>query len=137
MLYWIEEKGGTTMTDVLMETEEIVEGRVVHIAEHPIPFDRFLDMAEGRFVELVDGVIVEKPMVQLDHELCSIWLGAIMKGYADARHLGRVLSSRIMVKTDDFGGRMPDLLFIRQERLHISQQKAVQGAPDLIIEIIS
>ena len=32
-----------------------------------------------------------------------------------------------MVKTDDFDGRMPDLLFVRQERLAIVEQKAVRG----------
>ncbi len=42
-----------------------------------------------------------------------------------------------MVKTEDFGGRMPDLLFVRQERMEIVQQKYVRGAPDLIIEIAS
>lgn len=125
------------MADLLMETEEVVEGRVVHIAERPIPFERFLPLAEGRYFELVDGVIVEKPMVQLDHELCSGWLYAVMKLYVEKRGLGRMLSSRIMVKTDDFGGRMPDLLFVRQERIQIVQQKAVYGAPDLIIEIVS
>lgn len=42
-----------------------------------------------------------------------------------------------MVKTDDFGGRMPALLFVRQEHIEIVQQKAVFGAPDLVIEIVS
>ena len=125
------------MADLLMETEEIVEGRVVHIADRPIPFNQFIEMTQGQWWELVDGVIVEKPMVQLDHELCSGWLYQVMGPYVEERSLGRMLSSRIMVKADDFGGRMPDLLFIRQERIHIAQQKAVYGAPDLIIEIIS
>jgi Uma2 family endonuclease len=125
------------MTDLLSDTEEIVEGRVVRIAERAIPFERFLSMAEGQYLELVDGVIEEKPMVQLDHELCSGWLYAVMRTYAEELGLGRMLSSRIMVKTDDFGGRMPDLLFIRQERIQISEQKYVNGAPDLVIEIIS
>jgi Uma2 family endonuclease len=109
----------------------------VHIAERPIPFERFLDLAQGRYVELVDGVVVEMPAVQRDHELCSGWLYQIIGPYVEERSLGRMVGSRIMVKTDDFGGRMPDLLFIRQERMTITQQKAVYGAPDLIIEIVS
>ncbi|HLK54960.1 MAG TPA: Uma2 family endonuclease [Chthonomonadaceae bacterium] len=125
------------MANLLMETEEIVEGRVVRIAEHPIPFERFVEMANGQNVELVDGVIVEKAMVQLDHELCSGWLYQIIGPYVEERGLGRMLSSRIMVQADNFGGRMPDLLFVRQERIGIVQQKAVYGAPDLIIEIVS
>lgn len=131
--------GSKTMPNLLLdaETEQSLEARIVHVGEQAISFDRFLDMAEGNFVELVQGVVVEKPMVQLDHEMCSIWLSAIIKAYSDKRRAGRVLSSRIMVRTDNFGGRMPDLLFVRQERLGILETKYVNGAPDLIIEIVS
>ena len=125
------------MGNLLMETEECIEARVVHVAERPITFARFLKTAPDQFLELVDGVIVEKPMVQLDHELCSGWLHRILGDYVEERSLGRVLTSRIMVQTSEFSGRMPDLLFVRQQRLDIVQQKAVYGAPDLIIEIVS
>ena len=124
--------------DLLTETEQMVEGRVVRVGERPIPFERFLDMAEGQWLELVDGVIVEKqPVTQLDHELCSAWLYQVIGPYVKKRGLGLMLGSRIMVRADGFGGRMPDLLFVRRERLNIVQQKAVYGAPDLVIEIVS
>ena len=128
-----------TMPNLLLETETECshESRVFYVGERPIPFDRFLDIAEGRFVELVDGVIVEKPMVQLDHELCTRWIYSVVWPYAKELGLGEMLSSRIMVKTDDFGGRMADLLFVRQDRLGIAQQRSVYGAPDLIIEVAS
>lgn len=127
------------MANILLEceTEPSLEARLAHVGERAIPFERFLDMAEGRFVELVQGVIVEKPMIQLDHEHCSRWLYSVVWPYVNKRGLGEMLSSRIMVKTDMFGGRMPDLLFVRQERLDIVQQMAVRGAPDLVIEIAS
>lgn len=127
------------MANLLLEceTEQNVEARIVHVGERPIPFDHFLCMAEGRFVELAKGVIVEKPMIQLDHEHCSRWLYSVVWPYVNKLGLGEMLSSRIMVKTDTFGGRMPDLLFVRQERMDIVQQQAVRGAPDLVIEIAS
>ncbi len=119
------------------ETERSLEARIFHVGERLIPFERFLDMADGRFIELVDGVVVEKTGVQLNHEQCSRWLYQVMGVYVQEKGLGEMLGSRIMVKTDDFGGRMPDLLFVRQERGDIVQQKAVYGAPDLVIEIAS
>ena len=127
------------MASLLLEsqTEQSVEARIIHLSEQAIPFERFLDMVEGRFVELVNGVIVEKPMIQLDHELCSRWIYQVVGPYAKKRGLGEMLSSRIMVKTDEFDGRMPDLLFVRTENNAIIQQKAVRGAPDLVIEIAS
>lgn len=119
------------------ETERSLEARIFHVGERPISFERFLDMAAGRFIELVDGVIVEKAVGQLNHEQCSRWLYQVMGVYVQEKGLGKMLGSRIMVKADDFGGRMPDLLFVRQERREIVQQKAVYGAPDLIIKIAS
>jgi Uma2 family endonuclease len=109
----------------------------VRIAERPISFSRFIAMAEGHDVELVDGVIVEKTVVQLDHEQCTAWLYQVIGPYVKRRGIGLMLSSRIMVETDEFGGRMPDLLFVRHDRLEIVQQKAVYGAPDLVIEVVS
>jgi hypothetical protein len=35
------------MTNSLLEIEKVVEGRVLHIAEHPIPFTRFVEMGNG------------------------------------------------------------------------------------------
>ena len=127
------------MANLLLEneTEQSLEARLVYVGERAIPFERFLDMAEERFVELAQGVIVEKPMIQLDHELCSRWIYQLAGVYVQELGLGEMLSSRIMVKIDNFGGRMPDLLFVRKDRLDIVQQKAVYGAPDLIIEIVS
>jgi len=119
------------------ETEEFLEARVVHVGDRAIRFERFVEMADERDLELVNGIIVEKSMVQLDHERCSRWLYQLLGQVVEERGLGEMLSSRIMVKTDDFGGRMPDLLFVRQERLDIIRQKAVYGAPDLVIEIVS
>jgi Uma2 family endonuclease len=122
---------------LLQDTEQSVEGRVVRFSDRPIPFAKFAEMAEGHDVELVDGVVVERTMVQLDHEKCSAWLCQVIGPYVQRRRLGLVLTSRILIQTDEFGGRMPDLLFVRQDRLDIVRQRAVYGAPDLIIEIVS
>ncbi len=96
------------MTNLLLETEteESIEARVVHVGARPISFERFLGIASDRFVELVDGVIVEKPTIQLDHELCTRWLYQVLGPYVRKINLGLMLSSRNMVKSDDFGGRM-------------------------------
>lgn len=127
------------MTNSLIETETqtSVEERILHVGARPIPFGRFLEIASGRFVDLVNGIVLERPMIQLDHERCSRWIYQVVGTFVQKRGVGEMLGSRIMVKIDGFGGRMPDLLFVQSAHLEIIQQKAVYGAPDLVIEIVS
>lgn len=105
----------------------------------PITFDEFLDLFMGRedLVELVDGAVVERPMVQYDHERLLMWLFHVVGIYAEEKSLGVVLGSRTAVQITPFRGRLPDLLFVRQERVEIIGQKALYDAPDLVLEITS
>ncbi|MES4792979.1 MAG: hypothetical protein C4321_08325 [Chloroflexota bacterium] len=123
-----------------MAPEEIrqqVEGRVVQLADRPIPFTAFLQLAQERDVELVQGVMVEKMAAQLEHEKAFGWLYRVLGAYISHRKLGIVLGSRTPVEISGYGGRMPDLLFVRAEREAIVREKAVFGAPDLVVEIVS
>jgi Uma2 family endonuclease len=76
-------------------------------------------------------------MVQLDHEKLEFWLKVVLHLFVQRRNLGIVLGSRTAVQINEFRGRLPDLFFVRRERMEIVQQKGVYGSPDLVIEIIS
>ena len=62
------------MTNLLLEIE--VEGthipRRVHVEDRLIGFERFLEMAREQYVDLINGAIVEKPVIQLDHSTLAI-----------------------------------------------------------------
>jgi Uma2 family endonuclease len=126
------------MTALLSERRCIREEAIKWVWPRPLTFLEFLDLfsAEDN-VELVDGVAVEREMVQLDHEKLLGWLYHLMALYAEEKRLGIVLGSRTPVHINPYRGRLPDLLFVRQDRLDMVQQKAVFGAPDLVIEIVS
>lgn len=104
----------------------------------PITFEQYLDLfGEDDDYELIDGVAVERMSAQIDHELLFMWLARLFGDFVEQNRLGVVLGSRAAVRISDFRGRLPDLLFVRSERMHIVQQKAIYGAPDLVLEIIS
>lgn len=125
------------MSAVLVQ-EKIREETTRRAYSRPIMFDEFVELCGPTdFVELVGGSIVEMNMVHLDHELLERWLFVVLHLYVSERKLGTVLHSRIAVKIDDYHGRLPDILFVRNDRLAIVQQKGVVDAPDLVIEIIS
>jgi Uma2 family endonuclease len=121
----------------LMEIEECVLPRVVRDDGRAISFEQYLDLVSDRYAELVEGVMVDKMAAQYDHENLFGWLFGILRPYVHKRSLGIVLGSRTPMQVSGFGGRLPDLLFVQQDRAHIVSQKAIYGAPDLIIEIRS
>jgi Uma2 family endonuclease len=125
------------MSTPALEIWEAEEQRVVRFAQRPITFEEFLELTGKDDLELIDGVMVEKMSVQLEHEKQFAWLYHLSGLYVEERNLGIVLGSRTAVEISMFRGRLPDLLFVRRERMGIVQQKAIYGAPDLVIELVS
>ena len=118
--------------------EKVREETTKWVGPRPLTFAQFLELYGAKDqVELVDGVVVERRMVQLDHERLNGWLYVVLSLYTEVLGLGIVLGSRTAVEIDQFRGRLPDLLFVRKARMEIVQQKAIYGAPDLILEISS
>lgn len=105
----------------------------------PITFDEFLDMffETGHYVELVDGCVVEKPMVGWEHEDLLLWLTRVAALYVEDRDLGVVAGSRTAVRIGPLGSRLPDFFFVARHRQDIIQQQAVMEAPDLVIAVRS
>ena len=118
--------------------KKVTERRVLWVASHPVTFAEFLDrFGEDDDVELVDGVVLERMAAQLEHEKLFAWLFRLMGDYVEERDLGIVLGSRTAVEINEYRGRLPDLLFVRRERQEIVREKAIFGAPDLVIEFVS
>lgn len=126
------------MDTLLPVRERVCETSDKWIASRPITFAEYLQMCGPKeYMELIDGVIVEKPMVQLDHEWLLMWLVRLLGDYAEELNLGVVFGSRTAVQISAYRARLPDLLFVRRDRQHILQQKALTAPPDLIIGVVS
>lgn len=130
------------MTTLLTEPPEFLqpttEERMVYVPPRPITFPEFLELFnEKDDVELIDGVVVPRMAAQLDHEKLYGWLFRFIGSYIEETDLGILLGSRTPVLITLFRGRMPDLLFVRKDRMDIVEQKSVNGPPDLIIELVS
>jgi len=122
----------------MLVREKVLDETVKWVGPLPLSFAEFLEMFGPKdLVELIDCAVVEKRMVQLDHEKLLGWLYVVLSLYVEARQRGIVLGSRTAMEIHQFRGRLPDLLFVRQERMAIVQQKAVYGGPDLVIEVLS
>ncbi len=118
---------------------ERIEDRVTqYVYPRPITFDEWLETGEhDTLTDLISGTPVEQPMVQLEHEKLNLWLLHVLDLYAKRAGIGTVLGTRSPVRISQFGGRLPDLFFVRRDREHFITSKATLGPPDLVLEIVS
>src|SRR5436309_1907458 len=71
------------------------------------------------------------------HEMLFAWLHSLLNVFTQKRDLGIALGSRTAFRITNYDGRLPDILFVRKERLGILESLNLSSAPDLVIELIS
>ena len=105
-----------------------------------------LRMTEEEFVawcdedtraEFLDGeVIIMSPEAARNEQLR--WLvGGTLKAFVEHHKLGKVYGPNLQVSLRVGRRRIPDLLFIRTDRLHLLAETHFEGEPDLVMEIVS
>ena len=96
-----------------------------------------LDAPEGERYELINGELIRLESPNLAHQETIIALGSRMHMFSHANELGIVLNAPFDVLLSDTDLVQPDLLFASNERAHIRTPDNMQGAPDLLVEIMS
>ncbi len=96
-----------------------------------------LDAPEGTRYELIDGVLTMAAAPNEAHQIASMMLGTWMNAFSHANALGLVLHAPYDVVLSDTDVVQPDILFVSNERAHIRTPANIQGAPDLVVEVIS
>ncbi|MEW6212820.1 MAG: Uma2 family endonuclease [Acidobacteriota bacterium] len=121
-----------------MATEVIDSERRVP-PKDKMTFEEFLDWCdEDTWAEWVDGEVVMVSPASMPHQDIGGLLEAVLRMYTEARDLGKVLRAPFMMRMDVISrGREPDLLFISRERLHLLRHTFLDGAADVVIEIVS
>ncbi len=120
-----------------LHTSLSVEERRMLVSDRPITFEQWTDRGGKDLYELVRGTLVEKMAASIEHEWLFSWLFQLLGVYVQHKDLGRVLGSRTGVRITEFDGRLPDILFIRKDRMNIARPKGIYAEPDLIVEIRS
>lgn len=98
-------------------------------------FDKITD--EDLKAELFDGVLIMHSPASISHEDIFMFLSFLMRGYSETKRLGKVLGSRAVMRLSAGRKFEPDLIFISQKRLSQLQQMQLEGAADLVVEILS
>jgi Uma2 family endonuclease len=109
------------------------------LARHKqVTYDEFSYLVkDGQKADLIDGVIYMSSPDNTDANELNQWLVRLLADFADERDLGKVYASRVACRLEETQAPEPDLLFVRTERLGIVGRGGIDGAPDLVMEIVS
>jgi Uma2 family endonuclease len=87
--------------------------------------------------ELHNGKIIYMATPIPAHQIFSDNLTAEILVYARKNKLGRAISAPIDTVFTPYDTLQPDILFLGNDRLHLIGNKKIEGAPDLVVEILS
>ena len=97
----------------------------------------YLETSDDERYELLHGALVMAPAPREIHQSILGRLHIDMGVFLDEHNLGYIYFSPFDVVLSDENVVQPDLLFISNERAHIITPENIQGAPDLVVEILS
>ena len=105
----------------------------------PIKFtyEDYLHFPEDKRYEIIDGEVHMVPSPVPYHQMVLGNLYLRLCEFVDKKGIGEVYLAPLDVVLSEIDVVQPDIMFISKERLNIITEKNIQGAPDLIVEIIS
>jgi Uma2 family endonuclease len=121
-----------------MEEEAVMVKATEMIALRPMTEEEFVAWCdEDVKAEYVDGEVIVYTPVSRRHDDLTWFLGTLLKLFVEKNDLGSIHGPELQVRLRAGLRRVPDLFFIAKEHRDILQDAHVEGAPDLIAEVVS
>src|SRR5436309_59662 len=103
-----------------------------------LTYEDYVDLPDdGKRYEILDGELEVSPAPAPRHQAVSRNLLFILHGHIHPRRLGSVYHAPIDVLLANTSIVQPDLVFIAAGRESIVTKRAIEGPPDLMVEILS
>ena len=114
---------------------------VISTTKPKLTYEDYLNIPGDDRYELINGELILVGSPNRDHQTVDASLGARLYFFVEDRDLGRVYHAPFDVLLTDPDGSLnvvqPDLIFVSREREDIITLANIQGAPDLLVEILS
>jgi Uma2 family endonuclease len=110
----------------------------VDFSTHRLTYQDLLELPDdGKRHEILDGAhfVLETPYLR--HQRVSGRLMMRIYGLQESSGLGETLIGPFNVVLSEHDVALPDILFVSEGRKGIVTEENIQGAPDLMIEIVS
>jgi Uma2 family endonuclease len=92
---------------------------------------------DGQRHEIIDGEHYVTPAPRISHQRSSNRLSSRMTVFVERHDLGEIFVAPCDVVLSEHDIVEPDILFVSKERAGIITEDNIQGAPDLVVEILS
>ena len=92
---------------------------------------------DGSRCEIIGGALFVSPTPTTGHQWLLSRLCRIVGNAVDGSRLGLVLLGPVDVRLGAHTIVVPDLLFVRSERIDIVRAALIEGGPDLVVEVAS
>ena len=102
-----------------------------------LTYQDYAKTSDDERYELIDGELIMSESPIIAHQDNRMELGNRMWIFVKTTDAGKVYTADTDVVLSDTDVVQPDIMFISKERQHIIGEKNIQGAPDLVIEILS
>ncbi len=100
-------------------------------------YDDYAKLPEGSAYQLINGELIMSPAPNIYHQKIAANLFIFFNNYIEENKKGTILFSPVDVYFDENETYQPDIVFISKERNGIIKEKRIEGAPDIIIEVLS
>ncbi|MFQ5455419.1 MAG: Uma2 family endonuclease [Nitrospirota bacterium] len=91
----------------------------------------------GKRYQLIEGELYMVPAPIPYHQIVSIRIASNLSDYIETNDLGMLLYAPCDIVLSEEDVVQPDIFFISRDRLNIITDKNINGAPDLVVEILS
>jgi Uma2 family endonuclease len=106
-------------------------------ADVKFTYHDYLQLSDDRRYEILEGDLCVVPAPNIYHQRISRNLGFALLQHVRERGLGELFHAPCDVVLSDTNVVQPDILFVAAGRQGIIGKAAIQGPPDLAIEILS
>jgi Uma2 family endonuclease len=101
-------------------------------------FEDYKMLEEGAPFQLINYDLIMSPSPTPDHQVISLRITSTMFNYLESKgNKGFLVSAPMDVRFDDGNVLQPDVLYISEQRKEELVKDRIEGAPDLVIEILS
>lgn len=97
----------------------------------------YFNLPEGSPYQLIEGELVMTPSPITPHQAVSRNMEMAIYSHVKKHNLGFVYYAPIDVYLDESNAYQPDIIYISGKNKGIIKRKGIDGAPDLVIEILS